>query len=227
MPGNNGQGRDGSSHSKSCTRSKNSNGAPLEHVGGFRPALTGARARGSTPGDVTGGGCQVPPRNSSGRGRERLLALVASGAVRRYSRAPRPRCGEAVPTPGEAGDLVRLLRRAGPRRMRAVAIALARTAAQLNASRSQRRRDEASGMARVVGRGWSHSLRLAFSPNFVALFDATWKAKRRGDGERMRSTYRAAHRIVARCLGHAFRWRTLTQAVVLHLVRTRRRDFLK
>lgn len=226
MPGNNGQGRDGSAHSKSCTRSKNSNGAPLEHVGGFRPALTGGRARGATPGDVTGGGCQVPPRNSSGRGRERLLALVASGAVRRYSRAPRPRCGQAVPTPGEAGDLVRLLRRQGPRRMRAVAIALARTAAQLDASRSQRRRDEASGVVRLIGRGWSHSLRSSFSPAFVALLDAG-KAKQRGDGERMRATYRAAHRIVARCLGHAFRWRSLTQAVILHLARTRRGNSFK
>ncbi len=224
MPGNNGQGRDGSSHSKSCTRGKNSNGTPLEHVGGFRPALTGGRARGATPGDVTGGGCQVRPGNSSGRGRERLRALVATGAVRRFSVAPRPRCTPDAPRPDEAGDLVRLLRRRGPRRTRAVAIALARTAVYLDRSRLQRRRDEATGTARLVGRGWSHSLRSSFAPSFVALFDAARQQMRRGDNEKARSTYRAAHRIVARCLGRAFRWRDLTQAVVLHLVRSRRKN---
>jgi len=219
MPGNNGQGRDGSAHSKSCTRSKNSNGAPLEHVGGFRPALTGGRAREATPGDVTGGGCQVLPPDSSGRGRARLLELVRTGAVRRFSRAPRPRCGDAVPTPEDAAALVRLLRERGPRRMRAVALALARTAAQLDGSVTQRRRDEADGTARLIGRGWSHALRCAFSPAFIALFDA---AREQGDA---RTTYRAAHRIVARRLGRTYRWRALTQAVVLHLVRERRRIF--
>jgi hypothetical protein len=56
--------------------------------------------------------------------------------------------------------------------------------------------------------------------------DDAARAKRRGDSEAARATYRAAHRIVARCLGHAFRWRSLTQAVVLHLVKARRKDFL-